>query len=53
MNAKLKEIEKLPGRRHRPRWCNIYGAPLVVPTITEMAEAVKKVAPKKVRLGSV
>ncbi|CAM9701229.1 unnamed protein product, partial [Scytosiphon promiscuus] len=38
VNCKLKEIESLPDRQHRPRWFPLYGAPLVVPTSTEIAE---------------
>ncbi|CAM9578126.1 unnamed protein product, partial [Hapterophycus canaliculatus] len=38
VNCKLKDIEGLPDRQHRPKWFSLYGPPLVVPTSTEIAE---------------
>eukprot|EP00752_Nemacystus_decipiens_P012046 g10680.t1 len=42
VNCKLKEIESLPESRHRPQWFPLYGAPLVVPTSTEIADIAKR-----------
>ncbi|CAM9992524.1 unnamed protein product [Ectocarpus sp. 6 AP-2014] len=44
VNCKLKEIEGLPDRRHGPRWFPLYGAPLVIPTSTDIAEIAKRMA---------
>lgn len=42
VNVKLKELERMQGRRHRPRWFSLYGAPLKIPATTEMAEMTKR-----------
>lgn len=48
-NCKLKEIEALPDGRHRPQWFPLYGAPLVVPTSTEIAEIAKRMTATEVK----
>lgn len=48
VNCKLKEIEALPDSRHRPQWFPLYGAPLVVPTSTEIADMAKRMTSSEV-----
>lgn len=50
VNCKLKEIEGLPDRRHGPRWFPLYGAPLVIPTSTDIAEIAKRMTAGEVRI---
>lgn len=52
VNVKLKEIEALPDRKHKPRWFPLYGAPVTVPSVTELAEIALRITARNVGLLS-